>query len=359
MGFSARLFEVVLYPESFSVDSLPEILCSHSICNYAWILHDKDNKKPHIHLMIRTNDSCQSDYVAKWFGVLSNAVCKVKGRFADALLYLTHANAPDKHQYDTSLVTSNFDWVSEVAKTKSHIKLDDIVTKIASGEIREYNYHDYISAVDFVKFRRQIDSAFAYRTNLIKGVSRNMDCIFISGVSGCGKTTYAREIASNKNMSVFVSSGSNDILDGYAGQDCIILDDLRPSCLGLSDLLKMLDNNTSSTVKSRYRNKVLECKMIIITTTLDIDMFFRNVFMDEIESCIQLQRRCRTLVQMDYNIVSLRVWQCESLCYSKPFSYKNTIIDKFSLHDMSDVECVDYLDSVLGNISDKFLEIEG
>lgn len=39
----------------------------------------------------------------------------------------------------------------------------------------------------------------------------------------------------------------------------IILVDLRPSCMGLSDLLKMLDNNTSSTVKSRYKNKVLEC----------------------------------------------------------------------------------------------------
>ena len=94
-----------------------------------------------------------------------------------------------------------------------------------------------------------------------------MNCIFITGASGTGKSTYAKQIASENNLSVYISSGSNDVLDDYQGQDCIILDDLRPSCMGLSDLLKMLDNNTASTVKSRYKNKVLECKMIIITTT--------------------------------------------------------------------------------------------
>ena len=52
----------------------------------------------------------------------------------------------------------------------------------------------------------------------------------------------------------------------------LILDDLRPSCIGLSDLLKMLDNHTSSSVKSRYYNKVLECKLIIITSIF----FFLN-----------------------------------------------------------------------------------
>ncbi|MGM8317295.1 AAA family ATPase, partial [Clostridium perfringens] len=83
-----------------------------------------------------------------------------------------------------------------------------------------------------------------------------MECYFVTGKSGTGKTTYAKQLAKEKGYSVYISSGSNDVLDSYQGQDCIILDDLRPSCMGLSDLLKMLDNNTSSTVKSRYKNKV-------------------------------------------------------------------------------------------------------
>lgn len=93
----------------------------------------------------------------------------------------------------------------------------------------------------------------------------------------------------DKGYSVFVSSGSNDVLDGYAEQDCIILDDLRPSCMGLSDLLKMLDNNTASTVKSRYKNKVLECKLIIVTSVLKIDEFFNGVFKEQKEPIVQLK----------------------------------------------------------------------
>nr|WP_305147408.1 hypothetical protein [Butyricicoccus faecihominis] len=129
-----------------------------------------------------------------------------------------------------------------------------------------------------------------------------MRCIYITGDSGTGKTTYAKEYAKKQGYSIFVSSGSNDVLDGYKGQDCIILDDLRPSSLGLSDLLKLLDNNTSSTVKSRYRNKVLECKVIIITTTLGINEFFRNVFSEEPETIVQLKRRCGTMILFPKNV---------------------------------------------------------
>lgn len=51
---------------------------------------------------------------------------------------------------------------------------------------------------------------------------------------------------------VFVSSSSKDLLEGYARQDCIIFDDLRPSCMGLSDSLKM--HNIASTVKKTYES---------------------------------------------------------------------------------------------------------
>ncbi|MFT2804469.1 tRNA methyl transferase PRC-barrel domain-containing protein, partial [Candidatus Phytoplasma asteris] len=82
-------------------------------------------------------------------------------------------------------------------------------------------------------------------TNTLKGIERNMECVFITGMSGSGKTTLAKKIAKDKNYQTYISSGSNDVLDDYQGQECIILDDLRSNCLGLTDLLKMLDNNTS------------------------------------------------------------------------------------------------------------------
>lgn len=152
-----------------------------------------------------------------------------------------------------------------------------------------------------------------------------MKAIFIYGESGTGKTTLAKRLAKQDGCSCFVSSGSNDVLDGYQGQDVIILDDLRPSCLGLSDLLKLLDNNTASTVKSRYANKVLECKAIYITTTQQITTFFRNVFSEDPESAVQLMRRCEIMVHMTAPTMDIYAYNPTKRGYQKLTSMPNPV----------------------------------
>ena len=304
MGLKKKMCEVMQSCEhlGLSVQEIINILESKkNIKDWAFIKHDKDvDTKEHFHIAIRFNNAQDFDYVAKWFGIDPQFVETVKGKWQDILKYLTHENAPEKHQYDIKEVLCNFDY--EQAKISGDGRREEIINKIVNGEIREYNYFEHISVVEYDKYKKSIDNAFRYRIDKIKGVGRNMDCVFITGDSGTGKTSYAKKIAEEKKYSVFISSGSNDPLDDYKGQDCIILDDLRPSCMGLSDLLKMLDNHTASTVKSRYKNKVLECKMIIITTTLDIDNFFNNVFSEEKETIIQLKRRCSVMLkfEMDY-----------------------------------------------------------
>ena len=151
----------------------------------------------------------------------------------------------------------------------------------------------YISAIENDKYSKSIENAFKYREDiLLSNTNRDMKCIFIKGDSGFGKTSFAKVWCKKQGLDFFVSSGSNDPLDGYKGQPAIILDDLRPSTYNLSDLLKLLDNNTATSVKSRYRNKVLETEYIIITTVLDIDTFFKKVFSEEKETIVQLKRRC-------------------------------------------------------------------
>ncbi|WP_339332482.1 hypothetical protein [Paulownia witches'-broom phytoplasma] len=150
-----------------------------------------------------------------------------------------------------------------------------------------------------------------------------MECVFITGKSGSGKTTLAKKIAKDKNYQTYISSGSNDILDDYRGEECIILDDLRSNCLGLSDLLKMLDNNTASSVKSRYKNKVLECKLIIITTVKSIDDFFEDIFKKD-ESIIQLKRRCKLHISLDSKYISYSIWNTVKMEYN--LIQKNLII---------------------------------
>ena len=265
-----KLCEIVQQLDYISIEKIEEVLESKEcIRDYAYIIHDKDLddkgelKKSHIHLALRFKNSYDTKHISQWFDIPEQYISKVKGKWADMLKYLTHKNAKDKFQYEDSDVVSNFDFLGVIEnsnKTLSDIFKDErkieIIEMIACGEIREYNYHQYISPCEYSKYSKAINDAFKYRVDklITEGVTRQMECIFITGKSGSGKTTYAKKIAEDKGMSYYISSSTNDIMDGYKGQDVLILDDLRPNSMELIDLLKLLDNNTSSLVKSRFKN---------------------------------------------------------------------------------------------------------
>lgn len=187
-----------------------------------------------------------------------------------------------------------------------------------------------------------------------------MNVIFISGCSGSGKTTYAKMMCDNQNYSYFISSSSNDPFDGYAGQDAIILDDLRGSSFTFADLLKITDNHTGSSVKSRYKNKWLECKLMIITSIMPIEEFYTNVFESSSEPLIQFQRRCQTYIIMDNEFMDVYVFDDNNNAYIKygksknpvaqkiKFDKANSIQAKFEVikNTLCDIELIDELDPV-------------
>ncbi|WP_349952617.1 Rep family protein, partial [Bacteroides finegoldii] len=252
-----RSIELVQRIEYLDLIHITNVLNEKScIKDYALITHDKDVKEdgtpvaPHLHLMMRFSEVQDTKYIAKWFNVGEQYLCKIKGRFADALMYLTHENAPEKYQYSEDDVISNFDFRKEKEKKSNNLRREEIINKIACGEIREFNLFDSVNAIEYDKYRRNIENAFLYRQKiLLKEINREMEVVFISGASGSGKTTYAKMMCENQNYSYFISSSSNDPFDGYAGQDAVILDDLRGSSFTFADLLKITDNHTSSSVK--------------------------------------------------------------------------------------------------------------
>lgn len=360
-----RICELVISADKINMSEINKVLekKDKAIQNYAYILHDKDTyindkeakennksigdyKNPHWHIMLRFYQPHHFKHICQWFNVEENFVSRIKGRFSDALMYLTHNNRKDKHQYKDHEVISNFDWKSEaqqdifLRKYKIDARLQDILFKIQSGEIKEYNITNHLSILENNIYSTAIDKAFKYRANTLKGMDRKMDCIFITGISGSGKTTLAKKIANNKNYNTYISSGSNDVLDDYQGQECIILDDLRSNCLGLSDLLKMLDNNTASSVKSRYKNKVLECKLIIITTIKDIDTFFEDIFnkKEEYESVIQLKRRCQLHISLDSKNIITSIWNPLKMEYELINQKPNTLLNEFQIKSLSKKE---------------------
>lgn len=344
----------------FDMDKLSEILKtkSHVINNYAYIIHDKDLytkadesrnpkhkagefKPAHIHLVLKFERSQpqKTKYICKWFNLAENFVSKINGSFEDAVLYLAHINVPDKAQYDVKNITANFDVQSVIANADSKDKLSSIVDRILSGEIREYNKTTEIDTklLVYPDSLRVIENAFKVRAEYLQNTQseRKTTCIYICGQAGAGKTTLAKKIADTHNMDYFVSSGSNDVLDGYCQQPCLILDDIRPSALGLSDLLKLLDPHTACSIKSRYKNKYVNCSLIILTSVLKIDEFYHNVFEHEDEPINQLKRRCKFYIKMDYDFIKIREWNDFSMEYGKERVYINDILLPFLLNNNS------------------------
>lgn len=344
----------------FDMDKLSEILKtkSHVINNYAYIIHDKDLytkadesrnpkhkagefKPAHIHLVLKFERSQpqKTKYICKWFNLAENFVSKINGSFEDAVLYLAHINAPDKAQYDVKNITANFDVQSVIANADSKDNLSSIVDRILSGEIREYNKTTEIDTklLVYPDSLRVIENAFKVRAEYLQNTQseRKTTCIYICGQAGAGKTTLAKKIADTHNMDYFVSSGSNDVLDGYCQQPCLILDDIRPSALGLSDLLKLLDPHTACSIKSRYKNKYVNCSLIILTSVLKIDEFYHNVFEHEDEPINQLKRRCKFYIKMDYDFIKIREWNDFSMEYGKERVYINDILLPFLLNNNS------------------------
>ena len=364
-----RLCEIVSDVEHIDIEKVVKVLDTQKpIKDYVYILHDKDTytvedekknadhkagtpKKAHYHIAIRLEYGVDIKYIAKWFHVEENFINRVKGKWVDMLKYLTHENALTKYQYAEDEVISNYDWKKEkekaVKKSNSEARKSEIINDIVNGVIREFNYNDYITIDEYDKYKKSIDNAFKYRTDKIKGGKRNMECVYITGKSGTGKSTYAKMMCEDKGYSVFVSSGSNDVLDGYAGQDCIILDDLRPSCMGLSDLLKMLDNNTASTVKSRYKNKVLECKLIIITSVLKIDEFFNGVFKEQKEPIVQLKRRCKLHLRFEQDYYYASLFDDKKGDYSDEFEYVNPVATMYPKVELTSEERLNYINNLL------------
>lgn len=316
-GKKKRIYEIVqqLTYLTCSPQKFAEAMESDShVLDYALIVHDSDVKKdgispvePHIHCVIRLKNSNYAKTVANWFaklGIKENNIEYAKGHFADMLAYLIHANAPEKFQYADDAVISNFDWKKE--STTATGEFNRIKQGIEDGTIREYNKTKHISMEMEIKYKKQLDIAFKWReANRISEISEDgghqMDVVFISGESGAGKTSYAKELCKKKGYSYCVSSSGNDLLQDYRGQDALILDDLRGETMQIEDMLKMLDNHTRSSSRSRYSNKWLfECKLVVITSVHSIYDFFKQLKKgNDEEPREQFFRRCETVINMD------------------------------------------------------------
>ena len=327
------------------LEDIEKIIESHrTIKEWAYIIHDKDvytkqdeaknpdhkegtAVEPHIHLYLNFGQSAAAyETVAKWFKDRTEQINKVKGRKSDMLLYLTHRNSPQKHQYKDDEVISNFDLKQAIEDDKKVHSLieqtEEIVYSFMREEITYSEANKQIKEIKKVCKSKQLADAIFTTIERVEKIwkqqckmstkgKRNMKIIFIHGDSGSGKSAYAemyaKMLCDKKGFRDYSrSSAHNDILQDYMGEDILILDDYRDvdemtgRYENLTDVLKMLDPHFASSSKSRYVNKTFCGKLVIITSAKDPLLWFEG----SKEQRWQFFRRISMLIEIDKDNVT-------------------------------------------------------
>ena len=309
------------YLEENNIDFVNELLTRRTIKKWAYIVHDKDNytkydeiensehkagthKPNHVHIYVNFGDTGINHVdVAKWFKINEHSVKKINSTAANCLLYFVHctqdAIADGKFMYSWDEVKHSPNWNPELFTEEA--RYDNFI-----GKFDEYSYKQQIEKIHAIKdlklrikLQKQLDDAFLgelkYRSTFI---DRFIQVMFITGGTGTGKTTFARQFVEKLNyfdivpekycrkksvngeklyrpLDYAVSGSSNDVFENYKGEDVFILDDMRDDSLSFTDLLKFLDNHTNSPVKSRFSNKCFFGVLIIITSEQPLNKWYR------------------------------------------------------------------------------------
>lgn len=310
------------YLEENNIDFVNELLTRRTIKKWAYIVHDKDNytkydeienpehkvglhKPNHVHIYVNFGDNGINHLdVAKWFNINEHSVKKINSTAANCLLYFVHctqdAIADGKFMYSWDEVKHSPNWNPELFTEEA--RFDNFI-----GKFDEFSYKQQIEKIHAIKdlklrikLQKQLDDAFLgelkYRSTFI---DRFVQVMFVTGATGTGKTTFARQFVEKLNyfdivpkqfwrkksvdgekpyrpLDYAVSGSSNDVFENYKGEDVFILDDMRDDSFAFTDLLKFLDNHTNSPIKSRFSNKCFFGVLIIITSEQPLSKWYRD-----------------------------------------------------------------------------------
>jgi len=325
-----------------------------SVKEYCGILHDKDYKQDgetkredHVHLLLFFNCPVATRNIlgrCKSIGlpddcIKFNQLEKIKSK-SGAVNYLTHRDEvnehPWKHVYDTSELFTNMDFEEVASKAHSSkvfqisdIRKKEIIDKISNGDICEYNKHKFMTDYEMIELDSVIKKAFELRALRLAKESREMEVIFISGDSGVGKDVFAVEWCKKMGLDYFRTNNNDKFpFDDYRGEPAIIWSDARDTTFKINELFNLLDNHFQSKQKARFHDRLLSCKVMLITSVQPLKKWYdwelHNDSNPHKEPVKQLYRRIGTYVKMDADFVRLGILNATEDGYSFLSKMPNT-----------------------------------
>lgn len=290
---------MVIYKKSDVYDILKDWAFSAGF-TYWFIEHGADDEvtTPHYHIVIKFRTPTLFETIKNKFpyGMIESA-----RNLRAAVQYLIHLNDKSKVQYSWDDIETNCQDMAPykiLSSAQQEITLQAVYESIERGEICGYNVMEKVPMALFANNRTKIENALLHRRErVLMDKNRDILVMFISGGTGTGKTSFAKDYCLGLKKRPCISSSSNDPLQDYKGEPVLILDDMRDDSFKFHDFLKLLDNHTLSSSKSRYHNKAFVGDTIIITSTKPLADWYYTV---KAEDKKQLYRRIRCHYQFTF-----------------------------------------------------------
>ena len=320
-----------LKPPYNTLDKLLNRLEKIGAESYAGIVHDKDSgETPHIHIFMHFPHGREISAVAKKLNIDPQWLECWDDGIDNGFAYLTHRTkkAHTDYQYNPCEVQANFDYAKWLHGYEARQKEKKQIRKEYNGDIKHLLDCLYIGAItkeeveqklsgsQYATYHKKIDDVWAKRLQNVaeqriaerKASGEKVTVVWIYGVSGAGKTRFAKEQAAKADRNYFITGSSRDPFQRYGGQDVIIYDEARPGDIAFSDLLKLLDPfGEDVSAPSRYYDKAICASIYYITSPYSPLEFYRRVMGDgwrtTPDGYDQLLRRLSLIIQMSKTII--------------------------------------------------------
>lgn len=237
------------------------------------IVHHEKEGNNHFHAYIKFDSPVPISNLTKQLNIEEQYLQSIKN-WKNALAYAFHlGNTSKEEELDESCILwSNriiiydiFNGNEKIKEANRDEEIKQLFYDYGDLKITKKQLLNELTPQLFDKYSKLYNNMIKYRQ--MKVSDRQMKVVYIYGESGTGKTTLAKFFAKSYNYDYFVTGSGKDPLDGYDKEECLIFDDLRGDTFTKAELFKLLDNNTNSSVKSRYCNKdISNCKLLIITS---------------------------------------------------------------------------------------------
>lgn len=313
-----------------------------------------DHKKTHFHVCLWLGEKVRRTQLAKIFNAMLPDGAAIEERNflpmdaqEEALMYLTHANRPHKHQYEENLVFSNFDWVALRDGKKKDSELEAVLKRIEAGEITRNNIARMTDAIFYAKYKSKLELAFEHFDLKHKHDKIIRTNIYIcpyekSAGSGVGKSLlaeeWARALCDRLGWDYCFMGSGKDILDGYRGEEVVILDDRGFDTMDRKFFLNFFDISAKGAMPSRFRDKAPRWRMSIVTNITPFEEEIGKVKgLSSDEDLTQVRRRFAYIIKVSPDTIYLYSYDDNKKKHVLQDSCKN-----FMLADVIDEEKNDH-----------------